>query len=87
LKDSSSVQTSDPAMEPSLGEVAIAAPVVADLPQSVPHNVPEDVSDSDNSILFLSSAAPSESWFAAHKYILGALLVVAIVIGALVWLR
>jgi hypothetical protein len=87
LKGSSSVQTSDPAMEPSVGEIAIAAPVVADLPQSVPHNVPEDVSDSDNSILFLSSAAPSESWFAAHKYILGALLVVAIVIGALVWLR
>jgi hypothetical protein len=87
LKDSSSVQTSDPAMEPSVGAVAIAAPVVADLPQSVPQNVLEDVSDSDNSILFLSSAAPSESWFAAHKYILGALLVVAIVIGAMVWLR
>jgi GAF domain len=87
LKGSSSVQTSDPAMEPSVGEIAMAAPVVVDLPQSVPHNVPEDVSDSDNSILFLSSAAPSESWFAAHKYILGALLVVAIVIGALVWLR
>ena len=67
--------------------VAIAAPVVADLPQSVPHNVPEEVSLSDNSILFLSSAAPSESWFAGHKYILGALLVVAIVIGAMVWLR
>jgi len=74
-------------MEPSLDEVANAAPVVADLPQSVSHNVPEDESDSDNSILFLSSAAPSESWFAAHKYILGALLVVAIVVGALVWLR
>jgi hypothetical protein len=87
LKDSSSVKTSDPAMEPSAGEVAIAAPVVADLPQSVPHNVPEEVSLSDNSILFLSSAAPSESWFAGHKYILGALLVVAIVIGAMVWLR
>ena|SRR5580704_5533379 len=87
LEDSSSVKTSDPAMEPSLDEVANAAPVVADLPQSVSHNVPEDESDSDNSILFLSSAAPSESWFAAHKYILGALLVVAIVVGALVWLR
>jgi hypothetical protein len=87
LKDSSSAQTSDPAMEPSLGEVAIAAPVVADLPPSVPQNVPEDASASDNSTLFLSSAAPSKSWFAANKYILGALLVVAIVIGAIVWLR
>jgi hypothetical protein len=42
---------------------------------------------SDNSTLFLSSAAPSESWFAANKYILGALLVVAIVIGVIAWLR
>jgi hypothetical protein len=47
---------------------------------------PADLS-SDNSTLFLSSAAPSESWFAANKYILGALLVVALVIGAIVWLR
>jgi len=87
LRDSSSAQTSEPAMEPSIGEVAIAAPVVADLPESVPQNLPEDVSASGNSTLFLSSAAPSEPWFAAHKYILGALLVVAIVIGAIVWLR
>ncbi len=86
LRDSSSAQTSEPAMEP-IGEVAIVAPVVADLPQSVPQNLPEDVSASDNSTLFLSSAAPPESWFAAHKHILGALLVVAIVIGAIVWLR
>jgi hypothetical protein len=87
LKDSSWAQTSDPAMEPSVGEVAMAAPVVADLPQSVPQNVPVDGSASDNSTLFLSSAAPSESWFAANKYILGALLVVAIVIVAIAWLR
>jgi hypothetical protein len=30
---------------------------------------------------------PSESWFAANKYILAALLVVAIVIAAIAWLR
>ncbi len=42
---------------------------------------------SDNSAPFLSSAAPSESWFAANKYILGALIVVAIVIAAIAWLR
>jgi hypothetical protein len=35
----------------------------------------------------LSSAAPSESWLAANKYVLGVLLVVAIVIGLIVWLR
>jgi hypothetical protein len=37
--------------------------------------------------LFQSSAAPSESWLASNKYILGALLVVAVVIAAIVWLR
>jgi GAF domain len=87
LKDPPSAQTSKPALEPSNGEVAVAAPAVADLPQSVPQNLPEDVFSSDNSTLFLSSAAPSESWFAAHKYILGALLVGATVIGAIIWLR
>jgi GAF domain len=36
---------------------------------------------------FLSSALQSESWFAANKYILAALVVVAVVIGAIAWLR
>jgi hypothetical protein len=48
---------------------------------------PADLPASANSTLFLSSATPSESWFAANKYILGALLVVALVIGAIIWLR
>jgi hypothetical protein len=39
------------------------------------------------SATFSSSAAPSRSWFAANKYVLGALLVVALVIGAIAWLR
>jgi hypothetical protein len=50
-------------------------------------DTPADFSASGDSTLFLSSALPSESWFAANKYIIGALLVVAIVIGAIVWLR
>jgi hypothetical protein len=87
LKDSSSAQTSDPTVEPAAGEAAIAPPLVADLPQSVPQNIPEDVPGSAHSALVLSSALPSVSWFAANKYILGALLVVAIVIGVIVWLR
>jgi hypothetical protein len=62
------------APEPSV----VSSPVVKD---------PADLPASDNSTLFLSSAAPSESWFAANKYILGALLVVALVIGAIIWLR
>ncbi|MFZ0772187.1 MAG: GAF domain-containing protein [Candidatus Sulfotelmatobacter sp.] len=42
---------------------------------------------SGNSEFFWSSKLPSESWFEANKYILGALLVVAIVIGAIAWLH
>lgn len=43
--------------------------------------------DSDISAPFLASAVSSESWFAAHKYILAVLVVVAIVVGALAYLR
>jgi hypothetical protein len=41
----------------------------------------------DNSAPFLSSAMQSESWFAKNKYILGALLLVVVVIGAIAWLH
>jgi hypothetical protein len=43
--------------------------------------------NSRNSAPFSSSAAPSESWFAANKYVLGALLLVAIAVAPVVWLR
>jgi hypothetical protein len=69
---------------------AVAAQTSVASSSNVQNHVPDlpaDLPASDNSTLFLSSAAPSESWFAANKYILGALLVVAIVIGAIVWLR
>jgi hypothetical protein len=46
-----------------------------------------DKSGLDKSIPFLSSAAESESWLAANKYILGALTVVAVVIAAIAWLH
>ncbi|MGB6027675.1 MAG: GAF domain-containing protein [Candidatus Sulfotelmatobacter sp.] len=36
---------------------------------------------------FSGSAVESRSWFAANKYILGALLVVAVAVAAIVWLR
>jgi len=45
------------------------------------------VQASDKSTLFLGAAALSESWFAANKYTLAALLVVAVLIGVIVWLR
>ena len=90
-KDSSSSQTSSqtpvPATAPANGEAAIAAPEASDLPESSPQTVSSNDSASDNSTLFLSSAAPSESWLAANKYVLGVLLVVAIVIGVIAWLR
>lgn len=50
-------------------------------------SVVEDSVASDDSVPFLSSAVKSESWFAANKYILGALLVVALVLAAVAWLR
>ena len=59
-------------MEPAAGELQLP-PVVEDLPQSVAEKVPEDAPGSDDSALFSSSAAPSESWVAANKYVLGAL--------------
>jgi len=42
---------------------------------------------SDDSTPFLGSVVQSESWFAANKYVLASLFLVAIVIGAIVWLR
>jgi hypothetical protein len=42
---------------------------------------------SDDSTPFLSSAVQSESWFAANKYVLASLFLVALVIGAIAWLR
>jgi hypothetical protein len=82
--------------EAATDDVARAAPV-ADLPKSVSQDVvaqsvvlrevAEDVATSEDSTLLLSAAAPSESWFAANKYVLGALLVVAVVVGLIVWLR
>jgi hypothetical protein len=46
-----------------------------------------DFLNSRNAAPFPGSAAPSESWFAANKYVLGALLLVAIVVAAVAWLR
>lgn len=50
-------------------------------------HLPAHSAGSGNSAMFSSSASPSRSWLAANKYVLGALLVVAIVIAAIAWLR
>lgn len=75
--------------EPALGERAVSSPVVTVKGASPrPAGALEDFSVSGKSALFSSSAAPSRSWFAANKFVLGALLVVvAIVIATIVWLR
>jgi hypothetical protein len=91
--DETSIQTaaqtppvaSVPTTEAVAAELSIPAP--AEVPETVPEIVVESAPGFDNSAPFLSSAIPSESWFAANKYILGALLVVAIVIGAIAWLH
>ncbi len=41
----------------------------------------------DNPELILTAASQSESWLAVHKFILPALLLVAIIIAAIDWLR
>jgi hypothetical protein len=57
------------------------------LSSDVGANPPADALSSNEAALFLSSALQSESWFASNKYVLAALLFVAIVIGAIAWLR
>jgi hypothetical protein len=49
--------------------------------------LPADLSGSHTYAPFSGSTVESRSWFARNKYVLGALLVVAIVVAAIVWLR
>ncbi len=81
-----------------LEPVALAVVEVADTPQTLGAtaspsssdggaNAPADALSSNEAALFLSSALRSESWFASNKYVLAALLMVALVIGGIAWLR
>jgi hypothetical protein len=72
-------QASIPIVEPKADTPAVAVSAVADVPQTNSHDGAE--------VEIMNSAAPSESWFAANRYVLGALLVAALVLGAIVWLR
>lgn len=47
---------------------------------------PKDTT-AETSAPFLSSALPSESWFARNKFIVGAMLLIAIVVAAIAYLR
>jgi len=70
---------------------AVPIPALNDEPAtpvaSVTHDAAEPATPADASDLFLSASAPSPSWFAANKYIFGALLVVAVVVAVIAWLR
>jgi uncharacterized Zn finger protein (UPF0148 family) len=50
-------------------------------------NATSDASSLDASTLFMSSAIESQSWLSSNKYILGALALVAIVIGVIAFMR
>ncbi|MGB8733766.1 MAG: hypothetical protein WCC99_21110, partial [Candidatus Sulfotelmatobacter sp.] len=86
-----STEAASPSQELISQPIAPAAPEAAVAPQpssasASSSDTPSNAPIPDSSTLFLSSAQ-SESWFASNKYILGALLVVAIIIAAIVWLR
>jgi hypothetical protein len=74
------------AVNPAKPLVRVSDSPSRDLPslQNVAQNKSADIPD--NSALFLSSVVQPESWFAANKYVLGALMVVAIV-AAVLFLR
>jgi hypothetical protein len=80
-----------PPASPSSPALPKAPPIAsADDPQLVP--IPakapvEDILLTESSALFQSSVAPSESWLSANKYVLLALLTVAIIIAAIAFLR
>jgi GAF domain len=46
-----------------------------------------DAASSETTPVFGSALTPSQSWFAANKFIVGAIIVVAIGVAAIVWLR
>ena len=86
--------------EPKTAEPDATQPLAATLPPSAPASTIGPEQDSiapatepaegltpDNSAPFLSSALPIQSWFGSNKYILAALLVVAIVIAVIALLR
>jgi hypothetical protein len=78
---------SSPALTPLSTEPAAAEKPAPPQPASSSSDMFAAPPPADTSAPFLSSALQSESWFASNKYVLGALLVVAIVIAAIALLR
>jgi hypothetical protein len=81
------------ATAPELPLPITAATPAAPTPVNSSHDVPEQSLPQEQTIpapsdsTLFSSSVQSESWLAANKYILAALLVVAIVIAAIAWFR
>jgi GAF domain len=97
----SSAQTLVPTQEPTSSQLANPVPAVvttavpktlasAPVPSPAAQNG-RSAQDSppvpDNAVLFLGSAAQSQSWFASNKYIVATLVVAAVIIAAIVLLR
>ncbi len=83
--DSETVQPRNPA---SPAAAASGRSPVAGRPVPIPARAALENRDSiENSTLFQSPSSQSESWLAARKFVLIALLLVAMVVAALVWMR
>jgi hypothetical protein len=76
-----------PAAQPSAAPTSTIPPkVLQDSPPPLPQNTPGEA-PAFNSALFSNSTVESQSWLATNKYILAALLVVAIIVGVIVLLH
>lgn len=76
------------AMPEQLSSAPIAAqPLAAQTSEISASTVSKAETAAVDATPFLGSVVQSESWLAANKYVLGSLFLVAIVIGAIAWLR
>jgi hypothetical protein len=70
-----------------LSSAPIAAQPLAAQTSEMPASAHSMAEADDDSTPFLGSVLQSQSWFAANKYVLASLFLVAIVVGAIAWLR
>jgi hypothetical protein len=75
----------DPVAKPTL--VVSSSVIQTKLPQNATENISGDVLVSDSEALFLNSTLESKSWFVANRYVLGALLAVAVIVGVIALLH
>ncbi len=92
----------EPSPRAAVVSAAVSAPVpapsgeISSLTSAKPAEVPEgkaavepvrEIAQNPASLNFSGGLGSSESWLAANKYILGAILVIAAVVAGIVWLR